>query len=232
MGFLWYNFLLKMYIVKDFIWGVKKVDKYLWPTNFLDSQHPDIAKMGQDLVLATDTIEEKARKIFLFVRDSIKYDMYAVSNIGDDYMASSILQKARGYCVQKAIVLAALGRAVGIPSRLVLVAIKNHKSPADAMEIMKTNIFFPHIYNQFFINNKWVNVAATFDRSICERINVPWVEFDGVNDAILPAYDNDGNPYIEYIDRYGEFADFPFPVILQNVTKYYDDYTAWFEQIN
>ncbi|HZJ84689.1 MAG TPA: transglutaminase-like domain-containing protein [Syntrophomonadaceae bacterium] len=207
------------------------MDKYLLPTNFLDSRNPDIINLVQGLVEPDDSQAEKARKIFLFVRDSINYDMYAVSNVGDDYVASSILGQGRGFCVQKAIILAALGRAADIPSRLVLVAIRNHKSPPDAMEIMGTNVFFPHMYNQFFINGKWVNAAATFDRKICERINVPWVEFDGLNDAILPARDNDGNIYIEYVDEYGEFADFPFQIVLQNATKYYDDYTLWFDKI-
>lgn len=205
------------------------MEEYLLPTNFLDSNHPDISNLVKSIIEPNDSNSEKARKIFYFVRDSIHYDMYAVSNKGEDYMASSILKQGRGYCVQKAIILAAMGRAVGIPSRLVLVAIRNHKSPPEALEIMKTDVFFPHMYNQFYINSRWVNVAATFDRSICERINVAWVEFDGINDALLPATDNDGNPYIEYVDRHGEFDDFPFEFVFGKLSDYYDDYMAWFE---
>lgn len=208
------------------------MEKYLLPTNFLDSDHPDISNLVKGLTEPTDSDSEKAKKIFYFVRDSIHYDMYAVSNLGDDYKASSILKAGRGYCVQKAIILAAMGRAVGIPSRLLLVAIRNHKSPAEALEVMKTDIFFPHIYNQFYINSNWINVAATFDRSICERINVPWVEFDGVNDAILPAQDNEGNPYIEYVDRYGEFDDFPWQIVFEKLPYYYgENYELWFNSL-
>lgn len=206
------------------------MEKYLLPTSFLDSDHPDIVNLVNRLTEPNDSDREKAKKIFYFVRDSIHYDMYAVSNVGDDYKASSILKQGRGYCVQKAIILAAMGRAVGIPSRLVLVAIRNHKAPADALEIMKTDIFFPHMYNQFYINSTWINVAATFDRDICERINVPWVEFDGVSDALLPSYGNDGKPYIEYLDRYGDFDDFPFQLVLEKLPHYYEDYEAWFRE--
>ncbi len=205
------------------------MEKYLSATNFLDSDQADIRRLVEDLVEPDDSVSLKAKKLFYFVRDNIHYDMYAVSNKGEDYMASTILHNARGYCVQKALILAALGRAAGIPSRLVLVAIRNHKSPSDALEVMKTDIFFPHMYNQFFINDKWVSVAATFDKSICERINVAAVEFDGINDAILPAFDNEGNLYIEYIDEFGEYEDFPFQFILANISNYYEDYTSWFD---
>ncbi|HZK44551.1 MAG TPA: transglutaminase-like domain-containing protein [Syntrophomonadaceae bacterium] len=206
------------------------MEKYLLATDFLDSNHPSISDLVSDITDVNDSDIEKAKKLFLYVRDSINYNMYLATNYGEDYRASNILKAGRGYCVQKAIILAALGRAAGIPSRLVLVAIRNHKAPKEALDIMKTNIFFPHMYNQFYINSKWVSATATFDKSICERINVGWVEFDGVNDGLLPSNDNDGNPYIEYIDRYGDFADFPFPFILSKLYHYYgEDYKIWFE---
>ncbi len=206
------------------------MEEYLLPTYCLDSDYPDIGELVAKLIEPTDSDSEKARKLFYYVRDSIHYDMYAATNHGDAYKASSILQKGRGYCLQKAIILAAMGRAAGIPSRLVLVAIKNYKAPPEVFTVMKSDIFFPHAYNQFYINSNWISAAATFDKSICEKINVPWVDFDGLSDAILPAQDYSGQPYIEYVDKYGVFADVPWGLILEKLPHYYgEDYDKWYK---
>jgi len=203
--------------------------EYLKPTRFIDSDNPYIKSLCQGMVDSYMSQIQKARKLFEYVRDGVHYDMYSASSDPDSYIASSIIKKGRGYCVQKAIALAALGRAVGIPSRIVLVAIKNHKAPREAIEVMKTNIFFPHAYNQFFLNSKWVSVAATFDRDICERIGVPTVQFNGIDDALLPQTDKDGSPYIEYVDKYGAFEDFPLEYVMRKMAEYYgEDYRTWF----
>ncbi len=207
------------------------MEEYLQATYCLDCDNAEIRKLVTELTAGIDSDSEKAKKLFYYVRDKVHYDMYAVSNLGDDYKASSILKAGRGYCLQKAILLTAMGRAAQIPSRLVLVAIRNHKAPSEVHEVMKNDIFFPHAYNQFYINSTWVNAAATFDRSICEKINVPWVDFDGVSDALLPAAGYDGEPYIEYVDRYGVFQDVPWPLILEKLSFYYgNDYDIWFKK--
>ena len=62
--------------------------------------------------------KEKAIKLFYWVRDEIRYDPYTFSALKRDYKATKILERGKGWCVQKAILLTALGRAAGIPSRL------------------------------------------------------------------------------------------------------------------
>lgn len=209
---------------------MEDLSAYLKPTSFIDSDHSSLQLLVEGLTAPADNNAQKISKLFYYVRDMVHYNMYTTSSAGEGYKASRIIEKGKGFCAQKAIVFTALARAAGIPSRLVLVAIRNHKAPPEVVEVMKTDIFFPHIYNQFYINSQWISAAATFDKIICDRINVAAVEFDGLSDALLPSQDLNGDPYIDYVDQYGIFADFPYDLILENMPKYYGEaYTMWFE---
>jgi transglutaminase-like putative cysteine protease len=195
-----------------------------------DFYHPAVIKLCKDLTEGCNSDREKAVRLFYYVRDECHYNMYAVTGKGEAYQSSAILAGGQGWCLQKAILLTSLARSAGIPSRLLLVSIRNHKSPPEAVEMMGTNLFFPHAYNHLYLNGKWVKAAATFDREICERIQVPAVEFDGENDAVLSSLDLNGQPYIEYVDEYGCFADVPWKLILENARRVYGDLSdKWFK---
>lgn len=201
----------------------QELSVYLEPTWFIDADNPKIMEAAQQLTAACCRDQEKVVKLFYFVRDQIHYNMYDTSANKENYPASAVLNTGHGWCVQKAILLAALGRACGIPSRLIIVAIRNHKSPAEAHEIMGTDVFFPHAYNQFYIDGLWIKCAATFDKDICERIGVATVEFDGVNDAILPGLDLVGQPYIDYLEEFGYYADFPWEWVWEKSSDVYGE---------
>lgn len=206
------------------------MDVYLQATPDIDCDHSSIRQLSEHLTQNCRTPNEKAVSLFYYVRDKCHYNMYATTGDRSAYRSSAILKSGQGWCLQKAILLASLGRAAGIPSRLILVAIRNHKSPPEAVELMGGNVFFPHAYNHFFLNGHWVKAAATFDREICERIQVPVVEFDGLHDAILPDRDLNGQPYIDYLEEYGYFADLPWEMIMENSYKVYGDLIRnWFK---
>ena len=138
---------------------------YLQATPYVESKHPLIRKKAEEITRGLGNETEKAVKLFNYVRDECHYNMYATTGDIEAYRASAILAKGQGWCVQKAILLAALCRAVEIPCGLMLVTIRNHKSPPEVVEIMKTNVFF-HMYNSIFLNGKWLKAAPTFDREI------------------------------------------------------------------
>jgi len=117
------------------------------------------------------------------------------------------------------VLLAAPGRATGISTRLVFAKIRNHKLPAHILEMMGTNTFPRHGYNQFFLNGRWVSAAATFDKVLCEKNGLPVVEFNGKSDAILPEKDLKGEPYIEYIEKFPPREDLPFDWIRERISK-------------
>ncbi len=209
---------------------MKDLDIYLQPTSSIDCDQPLIVKMVGELTRGCVTASEKAVRLFYYVRDKCHYNMYDLSKDLDDYRSSRILEKGQGWCMPKAILLTSLCRAAGIPSRLILTSIRNHKSPPEAVEMMGTNVFFPHVYNHFYLNGNWVKAAPTFDYDICKRIGVPAVEFDGVNDAVLPGQDLAGERYIEYLWEYGIFADIPWKIIAEVGFEIYGEgMREWFE---
>jgi transglutaminase-like putative cysteine protease len=142
-----------------------------------------------------------------------------ISVFEEDFRASRILEWGKGYCVQKAVLLAALARAAGIPSRLAFAKIRNHRVPPHIARDIGTDTFPRHGYNQFLLNGNWVSAAATFDQRLCERNDLPCVEFDGKIDAILPEKDLKGRPYIQYIEKFPPREDLPFDWIRARISK-------------
>ncbi|MBW1706480.1 MAG: transglutaminase domain-containing protein [Deltaproteobacteria bacterium] len=197
----------------------KYMENYLKATAAIDSDNRSIIETAENLIRGCSTDAEKAVKLFYFVRDSVRYNLFMISVFKEDFVASRVLKWGKGYCVQKAVLLTALGRASGIPSRLVFAKIRNHRVPAHIVQQLKGNIFPRHGYNQFFLNGKWVSAAATFDKGLCEKNGLPTVEFDGRTDAILPERDLKGRPYIEYIEKFPSKDGLPFDWIYAKISK-------------
>jgi transglutaminase-like putative cysteine protease len=192
---------------------------YLEPTFTIDSDNSRIVETARSLTEGCSNDTEKAVKLFYFVRDSIRYNVYMISVFIEDFKASRVLEWGKGYCVQKAVLLAALGRAAGIPSRLAFARIKNHKVPPALLEMIGTNIFPRHGYNQFYLDGKWVSAVAAFDKELCERNGLKTVEFDGKADAVLHEKDLKGEPHIEYIEKFPPEKDLPFEWLAKAVTQ-------------
>lgn len=122
---------------------------WLKATQTINSDHEAIRNSAEELCAPHDEERGKARALFYFVRDSIHYNAYMASTFREDFVASTVLAWRRGYCVQKAVLLAALARASGIPSRLVFAEIKNHKASSElASQTGLNNIFPRHGYTQ------------------------------------------------------------------------------------
>jgi len=197
----------------------ENMEIYLEPTFTIDSDNPKIIEPAQSLTQGCSDDREKAVKLFYFVRDSIPYNIYMISVFIEDFKASRVLGWGKGYCVQKAVLLTALGRAAGIPCRLEFARIKNHKVPKHLFEMIGTNIFPRHGYNQFFLGGKWVSAVTAFDKDLCERIGLKTVEFDGKTDAILHEKDLNGEPHIEYLEKFPPQQDLPFEWLAEAVSK-------------
>jgi transglutaminase-like putative cysteine protease len=204
------------------------MEEYLKATAAIEADHPVIRAKAAELTAGTATDREKAVRLFYFVRDQIPYNLFMISMHPDDFRASFVLETGKGYCVQKAVLLCALARAAGIPSRLALARIRNHRVPPKIRERLGRNEFPGHGYNQFLLDGKWVTAAATFDANLCARVGVPVVDFDGQNDAMLPDKGLDGGPYIEYVERYGTFDDLPLTFITERTSKIWGkDKRSW-----
>lgn len=200
---------------------------YIKPTASIDSDHEEIYRIALELTSPFPGVAEKAQALFYFVRDRIHYSVYMISTNFEDFVASTVLRNGKGYCVQKAVLLAALARGAGIPSRLAFARIRNHKAPRELIAQTGLDVIPSHGYTQLLIGNRWISLTAAFDRELCEKSGVPAVEFDAIQDALLAKDDLSGRPYIEYIEKYEPCADLPFDWLRSKVMPIWGEKSAW-----
>ena len=191
-----------------------RTQEYLKPTFFIDCANPYIQQKTTDLTEEQENIIEKAKSLFYFVRDEIKYNPYASKSLPEHYRASNTLAQREGYCVQKAVLLAALARAAGIPARLRFANIRNHLHSGKLAEMMGTNLFIYHGYDELYMEGKWTKATPTFDLKMCQENRIVPVEFDAKNNAMFHSHNKDGELQIEYICDHGHYQDLPLDEIM------------------
>lgn len=182
---------------------------YLRPTWFIDSDSPAVAEFARSTIGGARTDIERGVKLYYAVRDLVRYDPYAIVPDPKAFKASSVLAARVGFCIQKAILLAAVARAVGIPSRLGFADVRNHLTTKRLRDLMGTDVFTFHGYTELYLDGKWVKATPAFNRSLCERLKVLPLEFDGKSDSIFHPFDAEGRRHMEYLRDHGHFADFP-----------------------
>jgi len=188
---------------------MKEREKYLKPTPVIDCGHKTVQEKANEVTKGQQGVIGKASRLFYFVRDGIKYNPYLPRYLPEHFRASNTLSRGEGFCVQKAVLLVALCRAIGIPARLRFAIIRNHLLPEKVAELLNTNILPDHGYTELYINDKWVKATPTFDLQICQKNQIIPVEFDGINDAKFHPHTQDGRFHIEYVLDRGPFADIP-----------------------
>lgn len=202
---------------------MKQADKkYLRPTSTIDCDSESIKRKAELLTKSQQEVTGKAKNLFYFVRDEIKYNLYVPSDLREYYRASRTLGAGEGFCVQKAVLLLALVRAVDIPARLHLAAIRNHLIPDKLKELLGTNQFPAHGYTELYIEGKWVKATPTFDLKTCQKNRIIPVEFDGKHDALLHSHNQDRELHIEYVEDHGYYDDLPFEKIISLRKQVYD----------
>jgi transglutaminase-like putative cysteine protease len=186
----------------------------LKPTFFLDSGNPLIAEFIKEHVRGAETSLEAAVKLFYAVRDGVAYDLLKVDLIASEFKASKTLARGFGYCIHKAVLLAACCRAKGIPCRLRFADVRNHLTTDWLQELMGTDLFIYHGYVEMFLADGWVKSTPAFDRRLCERSGVRPIEFDGIHDAVFHEFDVEHQKHMEYVRDHGVFDDLPYDEIV------------------
>lgn len=197
------------------------IERYLRSSPTIDSDNDSIKQKAVALTKSEQTAADKAKRLFYWVRDIIKYNPLVPLKIFEDYRASKTLKRGEGFCVEKAAVLAALARAVGIPARLHLADIRNHLVSDRLREVMGTNLFSYHGYTELYISGKWVKATPAFDLKMCQANRIVPVEFDGKNDAIFHSHNLDGQLHIEYVADHGCRVDVPVDEIIAAWEQHY-----------
>ena len=202
---------------------MKTIDqKYLQPTHILNFDHPAVDAYCRRITggKTSDSVSA-AVQLYYAVRDGIRYDPYSPFYLPEHYRASSVLKRGKGYCVGKAALLCALGRAGGIPSRLGFATVRNHLASRQLIDYLGSDRFVFHGYVEFYLNRRWVKATPAFNAELCERHRVDPLEFDGRTDAVFQEYNRENDRYMEYIEDLGIFEDVPVSEI---VAAWEDEY--------
>lgn len=198
------------------------VETFLEPTGFIDTQSPAIRAVVDDLNIAGAPAEKRAGAVFDYVRDRIEYD-FRMRLKPEEYVASCTLNEGRGFCVRKAVVLCALGRAVGIPTALVFADMRDHTLPQKVTEALGTDVMHHHGLNAFYLGDNWVLVDASLSPRLVEKKGYRLTRFDGANDALQSDTTVAGERHMEYLTFYGRHADLPFKEMMAAMQKGYEN---------
>ena len=194
---------------------------YLTPTALIDSNHKSIQGYAEEAIgKSTDPIEVSV-KLYLTVRDGIRYDPYSPFYLPEHYRASYVLKRGRSFCVPKASLLCALGRACGIPSRIGLADVRNHLTTKQLIQMMGTDLFVCHGFVEFYLEGRWVKATPAFNKELCHRHKVPPLEFNGRDDSLFQPYNLENQMFMEYVKFHGIYADVPVDWIVETWKKAY-----------
>lgn len=209
---------------------MEDLEIYLKPTKFFDFDKKSVKEIALKATEGLNTDKEKAIALFYWVRDQLRYNMYSyLPKYHSNLKASTTLRRRNGFCMSKAVTLSTLARAVGIPARIHMVDIINHKIPQWVVDLMGTEAFHCHAYSELYLNGKWVRMTPVFDHKTSIKAGfLPEIEFDGENDELFSHEDLEGNLFVEYIEDRGVYADVPIDEIEQifqeKYGNFYSDY--------
>ena len=188
---------------------------YLTPTAVIDSDHKRIREYAATISDGSTDPVEIATKLYLAVRDGIRYDPYSPFYLPDHYRASYVLKRGRSFCVPKVSLLSALARACGIPSRVGLADVRNHLTTKQLIDFMGTDLFVCHGFAELHLEGKWVKATPAFNKELCEKHHVPPLEFDGREDSLFQPYNLQNQKFMEYVAFRGIYPDIPVDHIVK-----------------
>lgn len=197
------------------------MEEFLNPTFYIDADHPEVIAFTQGHTGRESSQVQNAVSLYYAVRDKIRYNPYAISPDRASMKASAVLARGEGYCVAKAVLLAACLRSVKIPARLGFADVKNHLTTGRLRERMDTDVFVWHGYTDIYLEGKWVKATPAFNLGLCQAFGVKPLEFDGREDSVFHPFDVKGNRHMEYLKDHGRFADLPWERIVTEFIRAY-----------
>jgi len=191
------------------------------PTPIVDSRDPAVTAFAHTHAQGAADEIDTAVRLYYAVRDGIRYDPYGAVVDVDGLRASTTLASGRGWCVAKAVLLAACYRALGLPARLGFADVRNHLSTANLRASMGTDVFYWHGYTSVHLAGRWVKATPAFNVELCERFGFLPLEFDGRRDSLYHPFDREGKRHMEYLNERGEFDDVPIDAMVATFREKY-----------
>jgi transglutaminase-like putative cysteine protease len=200
---------------------------FLEPNFFVDSDHPEVVAWAERHGAPGAAPIDNAVRLYYSIRDAFRYNPWKVHPSREAFRASSVLvgdRREGGHCIDKANLLAACARHLGIPSRLHFANVRNHIGTEELERKLGTDLLVFHGYAELLLDGCWVAATPAFNRELCELLGVAPLEFDGRADSVFQQYDREGGRFMEYVHDYGSFPDIPFDLMIGEWKRYYPSF--------
>lgn len=131
------------------------LNEYLQASADVNYKDPVVADLAKQAAGDEKDPRKLADKLCQFVHRYVKTKNLSVGFAS----ASEVARSKEGDCTEHGILLAALGRAVGIPTRIVTGVVYTEEFAG------KRNVFVGHLWTQFWLEGEWVDVDAAFGQT-------------------------------------------------------------------
>jgi transglutaminase-like putative cysteine protease len=195
---------------EDPLAAVSDLEACLAPGKLIDSDAHAVVEFARRVVGDAEREVERARRLYLAVRDEIRYDPYRIGRRPEEHSASVTLERGWGYCISKAALLAAGARSLGIPARLGFADVRNHLTSDRLLQALGTDLMVFHGYTELHLGGRWVKATPAFNRALCDKVGIAPLEFDGEHDSMFQPLDLEGRRHMEYVRDRGVRLDVPF----------------------
>jgi transglutaminase-like putative cysteine protease len=174
---------------------VNDMQNYLATTYMSDHDDPWLMKLAEEMINGAITPVEKARRIFGYVRDRVRFGLaYSRST------ATQTLKRGYGDCLGKSNAQVALLRSMDIPARFRWAKVESvilHHLVADFL-YRQMPPTASHFWPECFLDGRWISCEAFLDKPLYDGMlkkdlitkeQVPTIEWDGKSDlTILQAW--------------------------------------------
>ncbi len=193
----------------------------------MDHSHPLVYGTARDLTKGHSNSWDKISSIFNFVRDHITYNFAPDLSGPEDFKASRILKARQGFCHQKAILSAALLRAVEIPSALYFQDIIDYPLlKSRYKEYIPSGILYYHGLAAVFVDGIWYRLDGTLDSGLCERRGYRLSIVTHGRETLLPDKTEAGAKHFKILKEHG-FLEFYDPGFSAYIFKNKEAWKKW-----
>ena len=137
--------------------------------------------------------KEMAIAIYEYVRDEWYYSPLRLSLIPEEWQVDYLIKREKGHCIDKSILLITLLKALNFKARLGLAKVRNHIAAERVVAFLGTDVLVPHGYVEILIEHKWVKATPAFNKSLCEKLGVEVLTFNGEEDSIFQKFGKNGD---------------------------------------
>ena len=141
--------------------------------------------------------------------------------IDEDWYAENLIEREKGHCLDKSVILISILKAFDIEARIGLAKVKNHIAAESVIKFMGTDELVPHGYVEIFLDGNWIKATPAFNKSLCDKLGVDVLEFNGEDDSIFQSFGKNGDQFMEYIEDYGTYEELPLDFIEELLLNHY-----------